>query len=91
LSADHEAQPIALLEAMRESKPWIARESGCISEMPGGIFIKTEAEMTAEMQQLTADKDLRETLGEAGRNAIETVYKREKYEESYLRLVQDLC
>jgi glycosyltransferase involved in cell wall biosynthesis len=90
LSADHEAQPIALLEAMRESKPWISRESGCISEMPGGICIKTEMEMTAAMRKMNTAKDLCKTLGKQGRNAVEKVYNRRQYEESYCQLVQEL-
>jgi len=91
LSADHEAQPIALLEAMRESKPWIARDSGCVSEMPGGICIQTQEEMSVAMQKIKADKALCKALGEQGSTAVETIYNRQQYEDSYRQLVRELC
>jgi len=90
LSADHEAQPIALLEAMRESKPWIARDAGCIADMPGGICIKTEAQMAHSMRHLAVDTDQDLKLGTTGRQAIETCYNRAAYVESYCNMVSEL-
>ena len=90
LSADHEAQPIALLEAMREKKPWIARDAGCISEMPGGLCVHSEKEMARSIKLLTADPNLRESLGREGRRAIEQLYNRESYNSSYIRLIEEV-
>ncbi len=88
LSANHEAQPIVLLEAMRESKPWIARNAGCISEMPGGITVSTESEMAEKMEIISGDEKLQGLLGGAGRKAVETVYNHGAYKESYVSLME---
>lgn len=90
LSADHEAQPIALLEAMREQKPWIARAAGCISEMPGGVCVHSEKEMANSMSKFSADPDFREALARKGRRAIEQLYNQESYNSSYIRLIEEL-
>lgn len=89
LSANHEAQPIALLEAMREGTPWIARDAGCISEMPGGICTFSEKEMTAAMKRLAGDYDLRLELGRCGAESISAVYNVKTYQESYCRLIRE--
>ena len=90
LSAYHEAQPISLLEAMREAKPWIARKAGCIARMEGGICVKTENEMAAAIQSLAHDAGLRERLGQEGSYAVATRYNRQAYIESYRKLVEEL-
>jgi glycosyltransferase involved in cell wall biosynthesis len=90
LSADHEAQPIALLEAMREQKPWIARDAGCISEMPGGICVRSEKKMAIAMQKLSSDRHLGETLAREGHHALENLFNSESYKSSYIRLVEEL-
>jgi glycosyltransferase involved in cell wall biosynthesis len=90
LSASHEAQPIALLEAMRDSKPWIARKAGCIDELPGGFCIATEGEMAAKMTQVSADHELCRELGGNGRLAVEKIYHLDNYKREYLHLVDEL-
>jgi glycosyltransferase involved in cell wall biosynthesis len=90
LSADHEAQPIALLEAMREEKPWVARDAGCIAEMPGGICVHSESEMSGQMVRLSAEPDLCKSLGQQGRRAILALYNRRQYISSYVGLLEEL-
>jgi glycosyltransferase involved in cell wall biosynthesis len=90
LSANHEAQPIALLEAMREAKPWIARKAGCIPEMPGGICIASEHKMTLAMRELAADPARRASLGKQGRQAVEKTYNRQHYIDSYCKMVSEV-
>ena len=90
ISSDHEAQPIALLEAMRESKPWIARDSGCISEMPGGVCVCTEEALAQQMVRLAAHPELRAKLGIQGREAVEKKYNRQHYIDSYCKLVSEV-
>jgi glycosyltransferase involved in cell wall biosynthesis len=90
LSADHEAQPIALLEAMREKKPWIARDAGCISEIPGGMCVRTEKEMAQQMILLAKDPILRASLGEQGQLAIEETYNHQHYIHTYCKLVSEV-
>jgi len=90
LSADHEAQPIVLLEAMREAKPWVARDAGCIAEMPGGISVRSKNEMARQMVRLHAEHDLRTLLGSQGRNAVERTYNYNNYVDSYCDLVSEM-
>jgi len=91
LSADHEAQPIALLEAMREAKPWIARDVGCISELPGGVCVHSESEMARQMALFSATPVMRATLGQQGRESVEKIYNSKHYVDSYCDLVSEIA
>lgn len=90
LSSKSEAQPIALMEAMRESKPWIACNVGCISEMQGGVCVKTEQEMAQQMIHLASDKKLRTKLGKQGRQAVDITYNLKHYIDSYCKLISEV-
>lgn len=90
LSAYHEAQPIALLEAMREGKPWIARDAGCIARMEGGICVKSENAMAEAMKRIASDPLLQARLGQEGKQAVITRYNRAAYVESYCKLIEEL-
>jgi glycosyltransferase involved in cell wall biosynthesis len=85
-----ETQSIAILEAMAERKPWIARDAGCISEVPGGLCVKSETEMTQAMKTLAQNSDLRSQLGQNGQEAVEKFYNRKMYNDSYCRLVEEV-
>lgn len=91
LSSESEAQPIALLEAMREGKPWIASRVGCIPEMPGGICITSESSMGVAMKALAADPTLRKSLGREGAAAIAKTYNSKSYQEAYCQIVEELA
>ena len=91
LSSASEAQPIALLEAMRESKPWIASRVGCIPEMPGGICIDSEPAMSAAMKELAADPSRRKTLGKLGHQAVIKTYNRKVCQEAYCKMIEELA
>ena len=91
LSADHEALPIALLEAMRESKPWISRDVGCISELPGGVCVHTECEMTLQMVHFSDTPELRASLGLQGRESVEKIYNSKHYVDSYCDLIVEIA
>ncbi len=90
LSSRSEAQPIALMEAMREAKPWIASRVGCIPELPGGVCVRTEREMAQQMTNLANDQKLRTTLGRQGRQAVEETYNRQHYIDAYCQLVSEV-
>lgn len=90
ISSDHEAQPIALLEAMREERPWIARDTGCISEMRGGVCVRSEGEMAEQMISLADEPHRRSALGIQGRQAVEEIYNRQNYIDSYCELVSEV-
>jgi glycosyltransferase involved in cell wall biosynthesis len=91
LSALHEAQPISLLEAMREGCPWIARRSGCIHEMEGGICVNSVASMAVAMRELADNASERKRLGDKGVDAVTTRYSLRAYREAYVRMVEELA
>lgn len=91
LSSKREAQPIALLEAMSFSRPWIARAAGCISEMPGGIVVQNTTAMAEAMLRLAKDSELRAKIGRSGFTAAQEVYNKNKTASSWIKLVEDLC
>jgi len=90
LSAYWEAQPIAILEAMAEHKPWIARKAGCIAEMPGGFCVGSVKGMAQAMKKLAQESHLRSQLGHLGREAVDKLYNRKTYSSSFCRLVLEL-
>ena len=91
LSAVAETQPIVLLEAMASGTPWISTNTGCVEELPGGIVVESEKEMTEKMNALALDPDLRWQLAEDGRAACRKTYDWEKVAAAYERLFKNLC
>jgi glycosyltransferase involved in cell wall biosynthesis len=90
LSANHEAQPIALLEAMSYGKPWIARAAGCIDRMEGGLCVKSVRSMAKAMRALASGSELRSRLGATGRLAVQNNYNHTRYGHSYSSLLREL-
>jgi glycosyltransferase involved in cell wall biosynthesis len=90
LSANHEAQPIALLEAMSYGKPWIARTAGCIDLMEGGLCVKSVRSMAEAMRRLASSSQLCSRLGATGRLAVENNYNYTQYGHSYRSLLREL-
>ena len=91
LSSKREAQPISLLEAMSFSRPWIARDSGCISEMPGGIVAYNTPAMAEAMRRLAKDSEQRADLGRSGFTATQEVYNKDKTAFAWIKLIEGLC
>ena len=54
LSAKAETQPIVLLEAMASRTPWLATDTGCVSELPGGVVVRSEDELVEKMRELAS-------------------------------------
>lgn len=90
LSAKQETQPLAILDAMAAGVPFISTNAGCVSEFPGGLVRRTDAETTEAIQQLLDDRELRRRLGAEGRAACETKYDWERVLDAYERLFQKL-
>jgi glycosyltransferase involved in cell wall biosynthesis len=90
LSAKHETQPLALLDAMAAGVPFISTNAGCVSEFPGGLVARTGSKTTGAIQRLLNDDALGKKLGQQGRTACETKYDWERVLDSYEKLFADL-
>ncbi|MDX6767754.1 MAG: glycosyltransferase family 4 protein [Candidatus Methylacidiphilales bacterium] len=74
LSAREETQPIVLIESMAAGKPWISTDTGCVRNLPGGVVVSGETEMTEMMRQMLDKPDWAAELGRQGRRAAEAQY-----------------
>jgi glycosyltransferase involved in cell wall biosynthesis len=81
LPAKAETQPIVLLEAMAAGIPWVSTDTGCVSEMPGGLVVRSRAEMSKAMRRIAEQADFAtatayvgtgERTGEFTRKAVVT-------------------
>lgn len=75
LSGSHtECQPLALLDANATGTPFIARSTGCINKMPGGIGVQNWQEMAHRMDDLENNTALWQHLSKAGHDAAREIY-----------------
>ena len=75
LSGSHtECQPLALLDASACATPFVARATGCIDCMPGGVVVSSWREMARQIDELCDDSSRWPDLSKAARTAASTVY-----------------
>jgi 1,2-diacylglycerol 3-alpha-glucosyltransferase len=75
LSGSHtECQPLALLDANAAGTPFVARTTGCIANMPGGIAVRTWEEMGRQLDLLMDGGQSWQSLADAGRKAAQDIY-----------------
>jgi len=90
LSSLSEVQPLVILDAMRAGVTFISTDVGCVSNLPGGLTVKSILEMSEKIKILIEDEDLRRELGMKGKKACEKLYSWDividKY-ESLLKLL----
>jgi glycosyltransferase involved in cell wall biosynthesis len=91
LPSKAETQPIVLLEAMASRTPWISMDTGCVSELPGGIVVGSENEMVRNMKELAGSPTLRQKLVDEGWMASQFTYNWEQVVAAYGRLVEQVA
>ena len=91
LPSKAETQPIVLLEAMASHTPWLSTDTGCVSELPGGIVVRSEDEMVARLQELAGSSTLRQKLAAEGRAANQETYDWEQVVAAYQQLMTKIC
>ena len=75
LSGSHtECQPLVLLDANAAGTPFVARTTGCIATMPGGVAVRTWEEMAHQLDLLTDGGQSWQSLADAGRKAARDIY-----------------
>lgn len=75
LSGSHtECQPLALLDANATGTPFIARATGCIATMPGGMAVGSVEEMASQIDVFCNNQDIWCDFSRAGRNAAREIY-----------------
>jgi glycosyltransferase involved in cell wall biosynthesis len=90
LSANQEALPFVLLEAMAYQKAWVARRAGCIQHLPGGICVHSEKQMARAMQLMASQPDQKRRLGLEGRIEVQNHFSRKQYATRYCELIRDV-
>ena len=69
-----ECQPLVLLDANAAGTPFVARVTGCIASMPGGVSVASVTQATNQIDGLLASQDLWRELSEMGRGAASGKY-----------------
>jgi glycosyltransferase involved in cell wall biosynthesis len=79
LSGSHtECQPLVILDANAAGTPFIARSTGCIAQMPGGVCVKSLEDMASEIDVLIANQALWKATSDAGRVVATEIYHPDK-------------
>jgi len=91
LAAKAETQPIVLLEAMASQTPWLSTDTGCVSELPGGLVARSEDELVKKMRELASSPALRQKLMAEGWAACQQTYDWEQVVAAYDRLITKVC
>lgn len=75
LSGSHtECQPLVLIDASAAGTPFIARRTGCIAAMPGGVAVASVSDMTTQIDRILESRDVWKDLSDAGRAAARDYY-----------------
>jgi glycosyltransferase involved in cell wall biosynthesis len=86
-----EVQPLCILDAMASSTPFVSLDVGCVAELPGGLAVKDEEELSRRIKFLSGDEEMRKHLGENGRRACLEVYNWEQTANAYDQVFQRMA
>lgn len=89
LSGSHtEAQPLVLLDAMATGTPFIARATGCISTMPGGLAVRTVEQASLAIDRLLNDSEYWGELSAVGLTAASETYSARRNADLLVALIE---
>jgi glycosyltransferase involved in cell wall biosynthesis len=88
ISGSHtECQPLILLDAMAAGTPFVARATGCIPFMRGGVAVETIKEAASAINALF-DENHWQVLSQAGHEAASTTYHPSKVSDQLWSALQ---
>ena len=88
LSGSHtECQPLVLLDAIAAGTPIIARSTGCIAQISGGVVVNSWREMSHYLDSLVENEEFWELLASAGWKEARELYDPEKNAERLLNAI----
>lgn len=90
LSAKHETQPLAILDAMASAVPFISTDVGCVTEFPGGLVVPAGPRTTSAIARLLEDPAHRARLGDEGSQACSASYSWDHVIGSYEALFKQM-
>jgi len=85
-----EGSPIVILEAMAAGTPWLSFGAGCVREHAGGLIVSDLDEMVEKLYMLLGDRELRDSLGDAGQRQIMEKHSWDVIVRQYERLYRDV-
>lgn len=89
LSGSHtECQPLVLLDSMATGTPFIARTTGCIPSMKGGITVLSESECAMGINRLINNPNDWEGYSKAGLNEALSKHHPIKVQELFLGVIE---
>jgi glycosyltransferase involved in cell wall biosynthesis len=75
VSGSHtECQPLVLLDSMAAGTPFVARSTGCIPALPGGLAVTSVAEAASAINELLSKENYWLGISSAGRDAARRVF-----------------
>jgi glycosyltransferase involved in cell wall biosynthesis len=74
---------------MAAGMAFISTDTGCVSEMPGGVIANSEDELAAAIVSLEDDTK-RNALGAEGRQAVLDYFSKEKVLDAQERMIREL-
>lgn len=89
LGSKFEMQPIFLLEAMSEEKPWICPKVGAVDELKGGIVCHRSIMGISDAIKRMGNLELRKSLGEDGKKQWLEEFETEKVYDRWDGLLLD--
>jgi 1,2-diacylglycerol 3-alpha-glucosyltransferase len=92
LSGSHtECQPLALLDASAAGTPFIARSTGCIASMPGGINVSSWKAMAHMVDGLVGNLPAWQALSDAALQAAKETYHPDQNAQLLLNALSELA
>lgn len=89
LSGSHtECQPLVLLDAMATGTPFVARATGCIPSLAGGVAFETEKMAVQTINQMLVDEDAWFCMSKDGASNARSKYHPDVVGDALMALMQ---